>query len=111
MVSELDGTASVSVLYIVKDAAAVAALTEFFEGHMEFMKAKRETKARENCCTIPFLAAPSGRERELLKSLMAIGHCQLAEQFSTSLKFMKLKRALIIIGRKLVIFFRFWRDC
>ena len=43
MVSELDGTASVSVLYIARDAAAVAALTEFFEGHMELMKAKRET--------------------------------------------------------------------
>ena len=39
MVSELDGKASVSVLYIAKDAAAVAALSEFFEGHMEFMKA------------------------------------------------------------------------
>ena len=44
MVSELDGKASVSVLYIAKDAAAVAALSEFFEGHMEFMKAKRETE-------------------------------------------------------------------
>ena len=44
MVTELEGKASVSVLYIAKDAAAVAALSEFFEGHMEFMKAKRETE-------------------------------------------------------------------
>ena len=44
MVSELDGKASVSVLYIAKDAAAVTALSGFFEGHMEFMKAKRETE-------------------------------------------------------------------
>ncbi len=44
MASELDGKASVSVLYIAKDAAAVAALSEFFEGHMEFMNAKRETE-------------------------------------------------------------------
>ena len=44
MVSKIDGKASVSVLYIAKDAAAVSALTGFFEGHMEFMKAKRETQ-------------------------------------------------------------------
>ena len=31
MVSELDGKASVSVLYIAKDAAAVAALSEFLK--------------------------------------------------------------------------------
>ena len=44
MVTELEGKASVSVLYIAKDAAAVTALSGFFEGHMEFMKAKRETE-------------------------------------------------------------------
>ena len=64
MVSQIDGKASVSVLYIANDNDAVAALTEFFIGHMEFMKAKREQKALENCCTTPFLAAPNGRGRE-----------------------------------------------
>ena len=44
MFSQLEGKASVSVLCIAKDAAAVTALTEFFECHMEFMKAKRETE-------------------------------------------------------------------
>ncbi|MDA1296269.1 MAG: hypothetical protein O3A32_16205 [Proteobacteria bacterium] len=44
MVTELERKASVSVLYIAKDAAAVTALSGFFEGHMEFMKAKRETE-------------------------------------------------------------------
>ena len=44
MISQLEGKASVSVLHIAKEAAAVTASTEFFEGHMEFMKAKRETE-------------------------------------------------------------------
>ena len=44
MSRQIDGKASVSVLDIGKNAAAVAALTGFLKGHMEFMKAKRETE-------------------------------------------------------------------
>ena len=42
MAGQLDGTSSVSILYICKDNAAVAALKQFFECHMEFMKNKCE---------------------------------------------------------------------
>tara|TARA_A100001011_G_C13664688_1_gene577109 strand:- start:47 stop:442 length:396 start_codon:yes stop_codon:yes gene_type:complete len=42
MVRQLDGTSSVSILYICNDDSAVAALKQFFEGHMEFMKNKCE---------------------------------------------------------------------
>ena len=93
MVTELAGKASVSVLYIAKDAAAVAALSEFFEGHMEFMKAKRETEGPRKLLHYSISSSPEWRGREYLRSLLAIGQYRPAEQFSTCLKFMKLKKA------------------
>ena len=58
MFSQLEGKASVSVLCIAKDAAAVTALTEFFECHMEFMKAKRETEGPQKLLHYSISSSP-----------------------------------------------------
>ena len=56
--SELDGKAAASVLYIAKDDAAVAALSEFFEKKHNswiFMKAKRETEGLKTAKSVKYL--------------------------------------------------------
>ena len=70
MVSQIDGKASVSVLYIANDNDAVAALTEFFIGHMEFMKAKRETEGPRKLLHYSISSSPEW-EREGIAEIVA----------------------------------------
>ena len=93
MVTELEGKASVSVLYIAKDAAAVAALSEFFEGHMEFMKAKRETEGPRKLLHYSISSSPEWEGEGISEIVAGNRPIPTGEQFSTFLKFMKLKKA------------------
>ena len=90
MASQLDGTSSVSILYICKDDAAVAALKQFFEGHMEFMKNKCEKEGSRKLCTLRFKKAQSWKVMERLR-LYLVKLCVPPEElYFTYLKFMKL---------------------
>ena len=83
MASELDGKASVSVLYIAKDAAAVAALSEFFEGHMEFMKAKRETEGPKKLLHYSISSSPEWEGEGIAEIVADKGHSLPAKQSFT----------------------------
>ena len=107
MFSQLEGKASVSVLCIAKDAAAVTALTEFFECHMEFMKAKRETEGPQKLLHYSISSSPEWEGEGIAEIVAAKGHSLPAKQSFTFLKFMKLKKVLIIIGKKQIISSKF----